>query len=80
MEQFLWRDRLFTADSEISQECAQESAKGSGVVHKSFFPFLHFMKTSLSTLTQMKTLTQRAFEDRISSLLVWSVLDDALLS
>ena len=40
-ERFLWRDRLSTADSEISPRMHRESAKGSGAifVHRNFsFP------------------------------------------
>lgn len=83
MEQFLWRDRLSTADSEISPRMHRESAKGSGafLFIRAFFPPSYTLwKTSFHTLTQMKTLTQRAFwRQDFFPLLVWSkVLDDVL--
>ena len=81
MEQFLWGDRLSTADSEISPRMHRESAKGSGafLFIRAFFPPSYTLwKTSFHTLTQMKTLTQRAFwRQDFFPLLVWSeILDD----
>ena len=81
MEQFLWRDRLSTADSEISPRMHRESAKGSGAflfIRTFFSPSYTLWKTSFRTLTQMKTLTQRAFwRQDFFPLLVWfEILDD----
>lgn len=68
MEQFLWGDRLSTADSEISPRMHRESAKGSGafLFIRAFFPLLHFMKnkfpyTHANEDTDSKSLLKTGF-------------------
>ena len=71
MEQFLWRDRLSTADSEISPRMHRESAKGSGafLFIRTFFPPLTLYEKQVSVHSRKwRHWLKEPFEDRISFL------------